>query len=214
MHTGSRPENANGDFLARLPPPQYVQETRMRQWVERHATLENRTMPTPFLSVTTELLRALNFAEHFRMRGYNDIRIVLIDGWSLSRNASTAVNPLQRRLGLNKAGTSTCERYIWARILNTSSWNNALNLRETRFSNWGWKIQHLDRHLFSRCLDEIAPVLGITTLAHSLYSSFDHWWYGREEAEMVFWVEGRQDECVDNGTSYQWFNLSHRTSRS
>lgn len=301
MHTGSRLESTNGDFLARLPSPhdvEGIQETLMRQWVELHARRKDQPVPTPFLSVTTQLLRAISLAEHFRMWGHNDIRIVLIDGWSLLRNTSTAVNPLRRRLGLNKAGTSTCERYIWAkiprssvlscwqwelirpafltlipslecnekcfkrlvqnirirkrgftisslvellvvelrmcpssmltkrtaieiiswtkgqRIFNTSSWNIALNSPKSKSSNWGWIIQHLDRQLFSRYLGEIALVLAKTTLAHSLYSSFDHWWYGREEAEMVFWAEGRQDECIENGTSCEWFDLSYRTSRS
>ena len=73
MHTGSRIESANGDFLARLPPPHDVngiQETHMRQWVELHARRKDQPEPTPFLSVTTQLLRAISLAEHFRMWGH------------------------------------------------------------------------------------------------------------------------------------------------
>ena len=232
------------------------------------------------------------------MWGHNNIKIVLIDVWSLLRNISTAVNPLRRRLDLNKAETSTCERYIWAkiprslvlscwqweliypafltlilslecnekcfkrlvqnicirkrgftilslvellvvelqmcplsmltkqtaieiisltkgqRIFNTSSWNIALNSLKSKFSNWGWIIQHQDCQLFSRYLGEIVLVLVKTTLAHSLYSLFDHWWYRREEAEIVFWAKGRQDRCIENGTSCEWFDLRYQTSRS
>ena len=42
----------------------------------------------------------------------------------------------------------------------------------------------------------MALVLAKTTLTHSVYSS-DHWWFGREEVEMVFQVEGRRDECIE-----------------
>ena len=98
-------------------------------------------------------------------------------------------------------------------VFDMTRWNIALNSPKSMSKNWEWTIQHLDQHLFSQYLDEIATRLGRTTLAHSLYSSFDHWWYGREKAEMILWVEGRQDECIGDDTSCQWFDPSHRTSR-
>ena len=97
------------------------------------------------------------------------------------------------------------EYIFWVAIMRTSD-TDKTSIRHMKYL--------LTNGLFSRYLGEIALGLAKTTLAHSLDSSFDHWWYGREEVEIVFRVKGRQDECIENGTSCQWYNLSYRTSRS
>ena len=228
----------------------------LTEWVKLHAKLKDQPLPTPLISVTTGLLQALKFAENNLLNwGCQDIRITVIDGWSLSKTSTAPVNSLWRSLCLSERW-SIDESYIWARIPRSSiircwqwklvcpaflmlipsldcnpgrgftisslievlvvelqmspssmltkriaieilswtkgqqvsemtRWNIALNSPKLVSKNWQWTIQHLDQHLFSRYLDEIATRLGRTTLAHSLYSSFDHWWYVREEIDSI-----------------------------
>ena len=59
------------------------------------------------------------------------------------------------------------------RIIDSSDWKFASKSQKSRHHNWHWRLEHLDRNLFSLYLSDFAEIIGRSRLAHLPYLSFD-----------------------------------------
>ena len=73
IHDSSSIKSESGDLLCRLSPPPLLGELEDANYIRRMIQLRtylSSKKPTPFISVTSEFLRALNIAEYFRNYGH------------------------------------------------------------------------------------------------------------------------------------------------
>ncbi|KAH7462782.1 hypothetical protein FOMA001_g18271 [Fusarium oxysporum f. sp. matthiolae] len=111
------PSEVQGGHRARLFPPPAFDSLVLRtlqNHVRRHAQFGNRT-PTPFISVTDDLLRALSIA----FRSYTDkedVAILLVDPWKLAAGNYLRCNSLRSKIGLGCKDVYNTEILIWGEI--------------------------------------------------------------------------------------------------
>ena len=73
---------------------------------------ENRD-PTPFISITSDLLRACNRAAHLERDGSRNISIIMIDGWNLNKEQVVYCKTLRRVSGLPEHNLFDTEYLVW-----------------------------------------------------------------------------------------------------
>jgi hypothetical protein len=111
------PSEVQGGHRARLFPPPAFDSLGLRTFqnhVRRHAQFGNR-IPTPFISVTDDLLRALSIA----FRAYTDkedVAILLVDPWKLAAGNYLRCNSLRSKIGLGCKDVYNTEILIWVEI--------------------------------------------------------------------------------------------------
>jgi len=87
----------------------------LRRWVCHQATLSNRS-PTPFISISSDLLRAFNWASHLRLKGEDDVCIVVIDAWILGSANTVDCNSLRALVDCSKEYLFETEVLVYRRI--------------------------------------------------------------------------------------------------
>lgn len=105
------------DIVSRLyPPPSFQVLTiqQMRGYVNMHAALSNR-VPTPFISATTDLVRALHIA-FCTYRKCTNVTILLICPWRLEPGSYMACNDLRVMCGLKPKSIYNTEVMIWGQV--------------------------------------------------------------------------------------------------
>jgi hypothetical protein len=92
----------------------------MRMWTINHASEDNRNL-TPFIFVTSDLLRALNLAGKKMAEGYEEVEILMIDGWKLGAGNYCWANSLRGCCGLLEYNVYQTEILIWETVPNEAT---------------------------------------------------------------------------------------------
>jgi hypothetical protein len=98
------------------PPPTFetLKILELRTYIERHAILSNYN-PTPFLSLTTDLLRALHIAL-YTYRDKADVAILLICPWMLTAGSYITSNNLRSKCRLGPKAIYNTEILVWGEV--------------------------------------------------------------------------------------------------
>lgn len=105
------------DVRSRLHPPPPFQNLTIQQmcgYVNTHAVLSNR-VPTPFISATIDLVRALHIT-FCTYREYTNVNILLICPWRLEPGSYMACNDLRAGCGLRPKSIYNTEVMIWGQV--------------------------------------------------------------------------------------------------
>lgn len=108
------------DIQPRLFPPQVLETLSIPQLcesIDRHSDLDNRK-PTPFISLTSDLIRALHLV--FYTYRQSDARILLICAWKLKPGSYIPLNDLRKTCGLPSKNIYNTETLVWGKIPATS----------------------------------------------------------------------------------------------
>jgi hypothetical protein len=102
------------------PPPSFetLEIQQMRKYVTMHAKLSNRT-PTPFISATIDLVRALHIA-FFTFRECTEVAILLICPSNLEPGSYIPCNELRVKCGLEAEHIYNTEVLVWGHIPSAS----------------------------------------------------------------------------------------------
>jgi hypothetical protein len=71
---------------------------------------------SPFISATSDLLRALNHGRKLRNARYQDVCLVMIDLWEMPKGACGKCNTIRRKLKLSENNVYKTEILIWQEI--------------------------------------------------------------------------------------------------
>ncbi|KAF5573400.1 hypothetical protein FPANT_12397 [Fusarium pseudoanthophilum] len=111
------PQEPQKSLRAKLDPlPAFDSLTlrKLQNQVTRHAQRENR-IPTPFISVTDDLLRALSIAFCI-YADKEDVTIFLVDPWKLASGSYLRCNSLRSKIGMGRKDIYNTEILIWGEI--------------------------------------------------------------------------------------------------
>jgi hypothetical protein len=90
-------------------------KSELKLWVQHHAWPEKEE-PTPFKSITTDFLRACNYALRLQYKEKEEIYIVVIDAWVLGPYNVIPCNKIRKLVGEEENGLFDTESLIWRRI--------------------------------------------------------------------------------------------------
>ncbi|RFU79247.1 hypothetical protein TARUN_2959 [Trichoderma arundinaceum] len=117
VHSDSPPESEEGSLQSRLYPPPELEDLHpkeMRLHLENHAEITGKT-PTPFISVTFDLIRAFHMA--YAMYGVmEDVTILLIDPWLLPEGNYHNARTIRSKSGLKDEPKYNTEILVWGEI--------------------------------------------------------------------------------------------------
>ncbi|TVY13539.1 hypothetical protein LARI1_G009266, partial [Lachnellula arida] len=116
VYSGSLPES-HGNLRLRLYLPPTFETLNifdLRTHIERHAILSNRN-PTPFLSLTNDLVRALHIA-FCAYRYEADVVIILICPWMLTAGSYITCNDLRSKCRLGRKAIYNTEILVWGKV--------------------------------------------------------------------------------------------------
>jgi len=77
---------------------------------------QKMVQPSPFISATSDLLRALNHGRKLRNSGHQDVCLVIIDLWEMPKGACGKCNTIRRKLKLDEHNVYKTEILIWQEI--------------------------------------------------------------------------------------------------
>jgi hypothetical protein len=106
--------NSAGDLLPRYwPLPDLPCQKHIERLVRSHC--ERERTPTPFTSLTPDLLRAFNYAMRLDGERKKKIEILVIDPWKLPNGSCVSCKQLMTRLCLDGTKFKT-EYLVWGRV--------------------------------------------------------------------------------------------------
>ena len=109
---GSALRGQEGCLQSRLfPPPEVMTKDKAKQFVEWHAK-KNLRVSGPFISLTSDLLRAFNIAYNYRLDGKSGISILVIDSWKLDGSSFISCNELREIIGLETKSIFNTETLV------------------------------------------------------------------------------------------------------
>lgn len=119
----------NGTLIARLQPTlalKSVELEQMKTFINHHAN-RHGNQSTPFMSVTTDLLRALSLAYSKWCQGLTGVTVLVIDSWQLDTGSFIACDSIRRACRVECDNIYKTEVLVWAAIP-----------RRAVLSRWSW----------------------------------------------------------------------------
>ena len=116
VHRGS-PSEVHGSLRARLFPPPSLETLTARELqthVANHAIWGNG-IPTPFISLTDDILRALSIV-FCVYHDKEDVEMLLFDAWKLAPGSFLKCNELRSRIGIGGEDIYNTELLVWGEV--------------------------------------------------------------------------------------------------